>query len=98
LAIKDRAYSNCVDLQENPAEYVAARAAVEQAGLLEELVSKYAAARIKAEREARQLKNAPKAAATKAQADAPKVKPAVSEPVATKEKPDVSKPDAAKPE
>jgi NNP family nitrate/nitrite transporter-like MFS transporter len=99
LAIKDRAYSNCVNLQENPAEYVAARAAVEQAGLLEELVSKYAAARIKAEREARQqLKNAPKAAATKAQADAPKVKPAVSEPVATKEKPDVSKPDAAKPE
>jgi exosortase/archaeosortase family protein len=98
LAIKDRAYSNCVDLQENPAEYVAARAAVEQAGLLEELVSKYAAARIKAEREARQLKNAPKAAATKVQADAPKVKPAVSEPVTRKAKPNVSKPDAAKPE
>jgi NNP family nitrate/nitrite transporter-like MFS transporter len=99
LAIKDRAYSNCVNLQENPAEYVAARAAVEQAGLLEELVSKYAAARIKAEREARQLKNAPKAAATKAQAAAPKAKPAVSkEPVTRKAKPNVSKPDAAKPE
>lgn len=48
------------NLQENPAEYVAARAAVEQADLLEELVSKYAKARVKAEREARKLRQQPK--------------------------------------
>jgi len=58
--VKDRAYDQFANLQDHPEEYVAARAAVEQAGLLEELVSKYAAARIKAERESRKLRGASK--------------------------------------
>jgi NNP family nitrate/nitrite transporter-like MFS transporter len=46
---KDHAYDHYARMHENPDEYVAARAAVEQAGLLEELIEKYTEARKKAE-------------------------------------------------
>ena len=46
---KDHAYDHYARMHENPDEYVAARAAVEQAGLLEELIEKYTEARQKAE-------------------------------------------------
>ncbi len=46
--VKSHAYDEYARMQANPEEYVAARAAVEQADLLEELVTKYSMAREKA--------------------------------------------------
>ena len=60
---ENRVFDDYARMTDNPEKYVAARAAVEQADLLEKLLSQYATARVKAEREARKhgnLKKAPK--------------------------------------
>jgi len=60
---ENRVFDDYARMSDNPEKYVAARAAVEQADLLEKLLSQYATARVKAEREARKhgnLKEAPK--------------------------------------
>jgi NNP family nitrate/nitrite transporter-like MFS transporter len=55
-AVKSHAYDEYARMQTNPEEYVAARAAVEQADLLEELVAKYSMAREKAVLDSGKLK------------------------------------------
>ncbi|MCU7904376.1 MAG: NarK/NasA family nitrate transporter [Candidatus Thiodiazotropha sp. (ex Epidulcina cf. delphinae)] len=54
---RKHAYDAYVRAHENPQEYAAARAAVEQAALLEQLMEKYAAARKAAEAEAENIRS-----------------------------------------
>ncbi len=54
---ENRVFDDYARMSEHPEKYVAARAAVEQADLLEKLLSQYATARVKAEREARKRTN-----------------------------------------
>jgi len=51
------AYDAYAHAHENPAEYAAARAAVEQAGLLEQLMTEYTVARKAAELEADKIRS-----------------------------------------
>ncbi|MEJ1354538.1 MAG: nitrate/nitrite transporter [Candidatus Sedimenticola sp. (ex Thyasira tokunagai)] len=54
---KEHALNTYVSAHENPETYAAARAAVEQADLLEELIDKYSVAREAAEKEAEKIRN-----------------------------------------
>ncbi|MEJ1381792.1 MAG: MFS transporter, partial [Candidatus Sedimenticola sp. (ex Thyasira tokunagai)] len=54
---KEHALNTYVNAHENPETYAAARAAVEQADLLEELIDKYSVAREAAEKEAEKIRN-----------------------------------------